>query len=473
MKHVKKVAGLVLALVMVLSLSVGAFAAETTGSIKIQNPVNEQTYDIYLMFELESYDTTANAYAYQITNDWKDFVKTGAGAEYFAVDAQGYVTVKDGAAATDEAKAALAKAALEYAKKKNLTPTATLPGSNGYEVSGLTLGYYLVDSSLGALCGLTTTKPDATIQEKNQEPTIEKQVKEGESWDKTNDASIGDTVEFKTTVHAKAGAKGYVVHDKMSDGLTLNQDSISVEGATKDTDYTVAFNTTDLCNFEITFTQAYLDKITQNTDIVITYTAILNDKAFIHTDANTNETKLNYGDDSNSETEWDETKTYTFRFDLVKTKESGEVLTGAEFKLYDAKTGGNEIALVKEEDGVYRVATGAEKAATGFTSATIEAGNVTIKGLDSGTYYLEETKAPAGYNKLPERVEVKIDGANLEATVTDGKLVSGGVQVVNKTGTELPSTGGMGTTVFYILGSVLVLGAAVVLVTRKRMKERN
>lgn len=473
MKHVRKIASFVLALVLVLALSVGAFAADTNGSITIQNPVNGQTYDIYLMFELESYDTTANAYAYQITNDWKDFVTTGTGKNYFTVDGQGYVTVINGAAETDEAKAALAKAALAYAETNNLQPAATLPKDGSYTASGLTLGYYLVDSSLGALCGLTTTQPNATIQEKNEEPTIEKQVKEGESWGETNDASIGDTVEFKTMVHAKAGAKGYVVHDKMSDGLTLNRDSISVEGATKDTDYMVAFNTTDGCDFEITFTQAYLDRITQNKDIVITYSAILNDKAVIHTDANTNKTKLNYGDKSNSETEWDETKTYTFRFDLVKTKESGEVLTGAEFKLYDAKTGGNEIALVKEADGTYRVATKAEKETEGFTSATIEAGYVTIKGLDSGIYYLEETKAPAGYNKLPERVAVKINGANLNATVTEGKWVSGGVQVVNKTGTELPSTGGMGTTVFYILGSVLVLGSAVVLVTRKRMKEHN
>ena len=124
---------------------------------------------------------------------------------------------------------------------------------------------------------------------------------------------------------------------------------------------------------------------------------------------------------------------------------------------------------MKEADGTYRVATGAEKNAEGFQPATIEAGSVTIKGLDSGIYYLEETKAPAGYNVLPGRVEVKIEGANLNATVTDNTWTDGGVHVINQTGTELPSTGGIGTTIFYVLGSVLVVAAGVLLVTKKRM----
>ena len=146
-------------------------------------------------------------------------------------------------------------------------------------------------------------------------------------------------------------------------------------------------------------------------------------------------------------------------------------MNGAEFKLYDAKTEGNEIALIDEGNGVYRVATAAEKAAEGFVSATIKAGKVTIKGLDSGTYYLEETKAPAGYNVLAERVEVKIDHANLTATVEGDTYVSGGVQVINKTGAELPSTGGIGTTIFYVVGGLLVVAAGVLLVTRKRMSK--
>ena len=471
MKQMKKLASLLLALVMTLALSVSALAAGN-GSITIQNPITGETYKAYLMFELESYNTTDKAYSYKITEDWREFVTTGFGKDYFTIDTQDYVTQKTGEGAGMDI-AALAKAALEYAQAKKLTPAATLDKDNNFTASDLTLGYYLIDSSLGALCGLTTTQPSATIAEKNQEPTVDKEVKEGTEWGEENDASIGDTVEFRTTIHAKAGAKGYILHDTMTAGLTLNQGSITVKvgDATlaSPADYSVKFDNGDKCAFEITFTQTYLDKITGDTDIVVTYAAILNDKAVISTDANLNQTKLNYGDESKSETEWDETKTYTYKFDLVKTKADNTLLTGAEFKLYDAKTGGNEIALVKEADGTYRVATGAEKNAEGFQPATIEAGSVTIKGLDSGTYYLEETKAPAGYNVLPGRVEVKIEGANLNATVTDNTWTDGGVHVINQTGTELPSTGGIGTTIFYVLGSVLVVAAGVLLVTKKRM----
>lgn len=287
-------------------------------------------------------------------------------------------------------------------------------------------------------------------------------------------------MEFRTTIHAKAGAKGYILHDTMTAGLTLNQGSITVKvgDATlaSPADYSVKFDNGDKCAFEITFTQTYLDKITGDTDIVVTYSAILNDKAVISTDANLNQTKLNYGDESKSETEWDETKTYTYKFDLVKTKADNTLLTGAEFKLYDAKTGGNEIALVKEADGTYRVATGAEKNAEGFQPATIEAGSVTIKGLDSGTYYLEETKAPAGYNMLKDPIKVVITAIIDEtthagtATITYNETYTGEVKVENNTGTELPSTGGMGTTIFYVLGGVLMAGAFVLLVVRKRMR---
>lgn len=477
LKKMKKIASLLLVLAMALTMNVSVFAASGTsvtnnGKITITDPVEGQTYDIYRMFELESYNTDTNSFSYKITEEWKAFVaEEAAGAAYFTVDKDGYVTMKEGA---EENIEKIAKDALAYAKEKKLSPAATLPKDGSNVAEGLALGYYLVDSSLGTLCGLTTTKPEITIAEKNSAPTIEKKVKEGDKWVDENDASIGDTVEFKATVSAKKGAVGYVIHDKMSEGLTLIADSIKVEGATKDTDYTVkTSDLTDGCTFEITFKQAYLDEITGDTNIVITYSAILNENAKISTEVNTNDVKLNYGDESKSETKWDQTKTSTYMFDLVKTKDDKTILNDAEFKLYNAQTDGTEIALVKVSDNVYRVATKAEKDASDFTAATITVGKATIKGLDSGTYWLEETKAPAGYNKLSERVEVKINKANNTATIETDKYVSGGVRVVNKTGTELPSTGGMGTKIFYVLGSVLVLGAVVLLITKKRMSAEN
>lgn len=467
MKRTKRIASVLLALVMALSLITTAFAAEETGSITIDNAVVGQTYTIYQILDLESYNKDSGAYAYKATAAWRDFIN-GADVKgvYVNVDAQGYVTwVKDADVA------AFAKLAQKYAADNHINNQGSKTAdSTTVEFTGLDLGYYLVDSTLGTICSLDTTNPSVTIKEKNAEPTVDKQVQENsnDQWGESNDANIGDTVNFKTVISAKKGAQGYVLHDKMSAGLTINQGTVSVVGVDAN-NYEVTYNCADGCAFEIAFKQAYLDTITEDTDIVVTYSATLNEKAVIYPEPNTNETKLVYGE--GSETTWDETKTYTYQFDLVKTKTDNTVLDSAEFKLYDAKTNGNEIALIDEGNGVYRVATAAEKAADDFVSATIKAGKVTIKGLDSGTYYLEETKAPAGYNVLAERVEVKIDHANLTATVEGDTYVSGGVQVINQTGAELPSTGGIGTTIFYVVGGLLVVAAGVLLVTRKRMSK--
>ena len=487
MKHARKLASLLLALVMVFALATTAFAAEKNGSITISHPVEGQTYNAYLMFELESYNAETKAYSYKITNDWKEFVTKGAGKDYFSIHDQDYVTLKEGVTVENDSEkaAAIAKAAVAYAADKKLTPAATLPQGDSYTASNLTLGYYVVDSSLGALCGLTTTNPTATISEKNEVPAPEKTVKEDSGYGKSNTAQIGDTVEFKIVIPAKKGAQNYKLHDQMGAGLTLKQNSITVKAGDKKlaegTDYTVAFDVpckdkngnNATCDFEITFTDAYLSTITVNTDIVVTYAAVLNENAEIADATNNNDTVLDYGDGNHSE--WNETTTKTFKFDIIKTNSNKEVLDGAKFELYDAQTGGNKIALVKKSNGVYRVATATEKSAEGFTSAVIEAGKVTVEGLDAKTYWLQETEAPAGYNKLAGRVKVEIKGANLTTTMEGNTWAegNGGVQITNETGTELPSTGGMGTTVFYVLGSALVLGAVVLLVTKKRMSTKD
>ena len=466
----KKLASLFLVLMMVVGM-VGSVSAEETGSIKITNAVVDQTYTIYQILDLESYNEAAKAYAYKATETWKSFIDSAEiKGVYVNVDAQGYVTWIEG-----KDVVAFAKAAQAWAKKNSITPSAdpVKATDTTVEFKDLDLGYYLVDTTLGALCSLDTTNPNVEMQEKNEAPTIDKQVKEdstGDYGDK-NTAQIGDTVEFKTTVRAKKGAQNYVLHDEMSEGLTLNQESIEVADAVKGTDYTVAFNTADGCDFEITFAQAYLDKIAADTDITVTYTAILNDEAVISTDLNTNKTKLDYGD--NNSTKWDHTDTETLKFDIIKTDSDKKLLAGAQFELYDALTGGNKIALVKGADGTYRVATAEEKAVAGFESAVIEAGKATVVGLDAGTdYYLEEIQAPAGYNKLPARVEVPMGTTNLEGVMTGDTWTEGGVHVVNQKGSELPSTGGMGTTLFYIAGTILVVGALVLMITKRRVTEK-
>ena len=495
MKHTKKFVSLLLTLVMVLAMASTTFAAQegtlTGGSITINDAVPGQTYKAYQILYLESYNATSGAYAYKANSAWKSFIESNTvKGVYVNVDTQGYVTWVEGADVAEFAKLAQAEAA-----KKDADASATAPDAsegNAYSTvtfAGLNLGYYLVDTSLGTLCSLDTTNPSVVMEEKNEVPVPDKTVKEDSTDDygDSNTAQIGDTVEFKTVIHAKKGAQNYKLHDQMEAGLTLNQDSITVQEGDKileeNTDYTVACGVSckdksgkdTTCDFEITFTQRYLDTITADTDIVVTYTAVLNKDAEIADATNDNDTRLDYGDNSHSE--WDKTTTKTFMFDIIKTDSSLKVLNGAKFELYDAQTGDNKIALVKESEGVYRVATPTEKAAEGFESAVIEAGRATVKGLDANTtYWLEETEAPAGYNKLPGRVEVKIKNSNLttamdkeEDTWAEG---DGGVQITNNTGAELPSTGGMGTTIFYIIGSVLVLAAIVLLIVRKRMSDR-
>lgn len=281
---------------------------------------------------------------------------------------------------------------------------------------------------------------------------------------------------FQTTITAAAGAENYVLHDKMSEGLEFNEiESVKIgENDVEKSNYEVNSSPTDGCSFDLTFTNEFCTDLNAGTQIVVTYTAVLTADAKVgRTNPNTNKTWLEYGDDN--KTTSDEAKVYTYQFQLVKTDEGSlpagtpemvyQILEGAEFRLYDAETGGNEIQFVKEDEGVYRVATKEEQDKT----VVIEAGSPILKGLDKKTYWLEETKAPKGFNKLTERVEVQITGDNLATGLgQEYKGSLGGVQVVNHAGTMLPFTGGMGTTIFYVLGICLIIGSAIVLVLRRR-----
>lgn len=441
---------------------------DNSGSITINDAEPGHTYNAYQVLVLESYNTDKGVYSYKANEDWADWLAKQT--QYVSID-EGYVTwVKDANVK------AFAKAALAHATEAKITAKATKTADSAtVRFTGLNLGYYLVDTTVGTLCSLDTTTPDVVMEEKNDLPGINKEVKEDstDSWGDENTAEIGQTVEFKTTISAKPGAESYVLHDVMSAGLTLDPGSIEAAGLTKGQNaqsgdyHVIATGLTDGCTFEVVFHQSYLDTITSDTNIVVTYDAVVNENAVIAGDGNSNKTQLKFGEDSDYETTWDETKTYTYKVDVVKTDGDNKVLDGAEFKLYDAKTGGNEIPLVKVSDGVYRFA---KKGETGVV-ATTKDGQLEIKGFDANTtYWLEETKAPEGYNKLAERVEIAVKEANIDATVNgDGIWQKGGVHIVNYTGSELPSTGGIGTAIFYALGGALVLGA-IVFLSRKRVK---
>ena len=477
MKLSRQILSLVLALVMVMGLAATAFAEEggetaTKGSITITNALKGETYNAYQILYLESYDAVKETYAYKANPAWEEWLKTQT--DYVSFNPQGYVTWVEGASAADFAKAAKGQLSGKTADG-SVKATANGPAT----ITNLGLGYYLVDSTVGALCELNTTKPGVEITDKNPTPTIKKEVQEDsdDSWGDVNDADIGQTVNFKSTVSAKPGARKYVVHDKMDAALEfVGVTSITAGSKTltvgAESDYTVVTTgLTDECTFHIVFTESYLNSIAANTDIVINYTAKLTRSAVAGT-GYVNETWLDYGD--NQHTEHDTTTTYTWKLPIYKYHKDGETkkaLAVAEFILYKGS----------EENRVYAQVTDGKL--TGWTRTKTEAtklvsgddGMIAVEGLDADTYYLEETKAPGGYNKLAGPVKVEIshtvsaEGADMTHTLKQDATDVGKVEIENKSGTELPNTGGIGTTIFYVLGSILVIGAVVLLITKKRM----
>ena len=302
---------LVLALAMVMGLATTAFAEEsgettTNGSITITNALKGETYNAYQILYLESYNAEKKIYAYKANSVWEEWLRTQT--TYVSFDPQGYVTWVEGADPAD-----FAKAAKDQLSGKTADGQVTPDADGSATISNLNLGYYLVDSTVGALCELNTTKPSVEITDKNPIPTIEKKVQEDSdgNWGDVNDADIGQIVNFKSTVSAKPGARKYVVHDKMDSQLEFVSVTSITAGDTTLTgsDYTVVTTgLTDKCTFHIVFTENYLDSITANTDIVISYTAKLTSNA-VAGKGYVNDTWLDYG--NNQHTEHDTTTTYT------------------------------------------------------------------------------------------------------------------------------------------------------------------
>lgn len=463
-KTFKKLFAALLAAALVLAMAVPAFAVTnaTKGSIKIDHTVSGETYTIYRMFKLDSYNAESNTYSYTVEPAWETFFSTGAGSSYIDLDSNGHPTWKTGADA-----AAFAKAALTWAADKKISGTKETATGDTVTFSDLGLGYYLVDSSLGALCGLNTTNPDATIKEKNEKPEIKKEVQTSAGdWSSENNAKIGDTVEYKVEIKVADGAQKYTVTDTMSKGLTFNNSSLKVTANDAvTTDYTLTSTTN---GFTLVLPETYVSTLTKGTTIIVTYNATLNKDAVIDGDGNANEVKLSYGNHQNTVPSKVTTKSY--QFDLVKVDgTTNKLLDGAEFELADGET---KLSFVKDTAGNYRVATAGEDGAT--TTITVKGGKVNIYGLAGKTYTLTETKAPDGYNKLVISETVNLaDGSKTHATIVDSVYKDGGVVVENHAGTVLPSTGGMGTTLFYVIGGGLMVAAVVLLVTKKRMEHKN
>ena len=470
----KRVTSILLALALLLALAGTAVAAEDKGSITIDNAIVGKTYTIYRIFDLNSHNTDYSAINYTVSEKWTAFFAEGApGRAYVDIDkTYGYVVWKTGASPAN-----FAAEAIKFAADKGIAhdgQAVAAPGTVKFD--DLALGYYLVKSDLGALCSLDTTMPNVTIKEKNSESTVDKQVQEDSTGDygDHNDADIGQTVNFRTTINVVDGEpKNYVLHDTMSAGLTFDPASVAVtigeRTLAKDTDYTlVTSNLTDGCTFEVKFK----DGVLKPNDVVeVAYSAEVNEYAVIGDTGNDNKTQLKYGEDKG--TEWDETHTYVWQFDVFKyaMRDGKEIpLAGAQFVLY--KTVNDEKFYAQAANGKITGWTDDQKYATVFE--TPDNGKFVIAGLDADTYYLEETKAPDGYNRLKEPVNVVItaniaSGKTVTATITYNETATGTVRIENQTGVELPSTGGIGTTVFYVIGGLLMGVAVVLLVTRKKM----
>ena len=473
MKKMKRFLGLLLAVIMVLSMSVAAFAAGE-GSITISGTVSGKTYELYKIFDLTQ---SGDNVAYTIDADWTAFFE-GDGKDYIVeTDITGSLNqiVVDGSVKyiniTDANVADFSTAAQDYAADlAEADQTATGTGSD-VTVGGLDLGYYLVYPKGAAdvkegnscICSLTSTVPSATVTIKATYPTIEK------TEDKTT-ADVGEKVTYTITgqVPDTTGYDKYTykISDTMTDGLTLNEDVkvvfgedddakiITVTPAYADNGFTVEFDMTQY--------QDYAGK-----KITVTYTATVNENAIAQIEEN--HATLEYSHDPKDETKTETTppenvKIYTSKIviDKVDGADKSTKLQGAEFVLKNAD--GKFYKYTDAADSTADIVGWVDNQSDATVVTTDENGAATFKGLKDGIYTLVEIKAPAGYNLLTTTPEITVSGSDADET----KLTITS-EVENNSGAVLPSTGGTGTTIFYILGSVLVLGAAVILVTRKRM----
>ena len=398
-------------------------------------------------------------------------------------------------------------------------------GSITLDVTSSGAGYYFVDTSAGSLCSLDTTEPTATIREKNDLPTQEKTVSNTSdgTYSESVSADIGDTVYFKIEVTDGVGTDAAItVHDTMSAGLTLGATSAFVvkaetgtEGAevtlTQGQDYTVTAPGTDSHSFDLVINASVVSQLGTGKKITITYPATVNTNAVIAQEGNPNTSYITYQAQATPE---DDAKVFTYAGAIYKvdgTAESGAApeLAGATFSVTDSNGAAVGLTQISAGDAstpaVYRYDNSATPANTSIV--TPASGAVVVYGFADGTELtLTETAAPAGFNLLSSPVTLTINSTSVNTvdkstTVTGGatatfvastytttgtgteavttlnvagddagyQIAASSINIIeNKSGTELPSTGGIGTTIFYIVGAILVLGAGILIIAKRR-----
>lgn len=566
MKRMKKLASLILAVVMVLSMTVAAFAEETnyTITVKHQSGTNVSlagnTYKAYKLFDV-TYNTERDAYAYTIAPEFENF-------SYSRVRGEDLIEYVAGLGNNSEELNAFAQSVFSYITENNIAFKASEKVAEGADSVVLNVGepgYYLVSGtattengeSVIAACALNTAAPNTEVNVKADAPSLEKKIIENDKAVDANNAAIGDTVHYQITskVPNMTGYEKYyfVVNDTLSAGLTfgeINKNSVQVKignaNKTMDDDYTVevsknADGTTSMAIIFKNFVQ-YKDQV--GADIVIDYTAVINENAVIGSEGNDNVAKLEYSnnpnvtpngdpenpdkpgpDDPKGETPEDRVITYVTGIELIKVDgNDGDRLVGAEFEIKGDKI--NKVKVIKETfeedtngeyykltDGTFTIDEPAEENDDKYESTTVKYkksqvvewnettetvsatgivgtdGVLRFDGLAEGTYTITEVVAPNGYNLLEEPISVTItctEPQNVDVTdtaewkysatgnglnITNGDLNTDGrieLSIANFAGTLLPSTGGIGTTIFYAAGIILMAGAVFFVVRRKR-----
>ena len=512
-----------IAFAIAMTLSIGAvpkvFAAGGQGNITINGTSEGKTIDVYQIFSATK--SADNKVSYKLNTAYEGYFTenvtscNGKTGDALSEAAYAYVSALDKSTGNETEHVAFAKSILNWTLTTTNKPTAvdTLTvgaGATSVTTKALDYGYYLVyPKGAGDTTGAGTKSPavlvnltqDAiTINLKSAYPTVDKKVGDTDY----TDASIGDMVTYTLTSHVPdmTGYSAYTFKflDTLSKGLTFGQiTSVKVgndtlaAGTTGKT-YAVT-NTSDAgagtTALTVTLNDFYNQYKNQVGDaIVVTYTATVNTDAVIGINGNTNKAQVEYSNDPSDasktdKTPEDEVPVYTFDFTINKfymNNDTETALAGVGFKLYSDEACNTEILLHKVEGkDVYQKA-----ADNGVEIITPASGKAQVTGLDAGTYYLKETTTPDGYNKLLGPVKLVItptydankltsykvtatyNGANVDSVVNTAGT-SPEVKIENKTGAELPNTGGRG--IFYLtIAGVLVLAVTITgsVVSKKR-----
>lgn len=490
-RYIKRIFAALTVVMLLAANTVPVMAAGETGTLTLSNgqtPITA-TFKAYRLMDITVGNTdTAKTYGYTINKNFEAFFAEKAAPSLNQskdVAAHKYLedNVKTGRVKTD------LEAFLEANSSTTVAGTFEFMSTSTASVSNLPYGYYAImpDVKDGTHKPVFVPVTDATQTTylKELKPGTDKKVEEGGQQQEWGDASIGDTVNFtvKSIVPNMNGLKAckFILKDTMSKGLTFNEKSVQVkignQPLVKDNHFKIESKPSQdpAGGTDITITiedLKTLGNITANPGdpIEFTYSAVLNKEAVNGIDQVTNKAHLEYGNDADGKLETtpvDEVIVKTYDLTITKKAENetnGKLLEGAEFKLYKGdKTEGTPIKFIKlRVEGEYRVAEAEEQSTALDTVVTPASGIVTIKGLDQGTYTLEEVKAPNGYNKLNDTIKVTITATSENGDGKDVVVNGSNLTVVNKAGTLLPETGGKGTVLFTIIGAI---GVAVILLS--------